>query len=379
MKKFLVAVISVLWGSSVQAQSKEELLPICIEDSQEIIAYSRALQSGISSIGETLRPRKLAAIFLNIEENELLQRLLKDSLAEGADPKSIELELSSGFARLEKQKDLISDMLEEAFKESLEFEKLSLFISGCTNAFGGEVYTMQEENDALSEENKAVVRKLMASEKALEVAKAGANKYRSQLNVALNTQCKTDAKLQESEAALSNFVTANEQQVALIKDAKKLLAGITSNQSVNAFPEQIAAALAAIKQAEQTSGDLQTRLIARLAEASETPSAPLSVGEKDTFGVAIQKCWNVGSLSSAALETTVVVAVSLARDGKPLTSSIRQIGSEGGTAASVEQAFATARRAIIRCGLSGFKLPSDKYDQWKDLEMTFNPERMRID
>ena len=70
--------------------------------------------------------------------------------------------------------------------------------------------------------------------------------------------------------------------------------------------------------------------------------------------------------------------VSLTQDGKPVVSSIRQVGSEGGTNASVKQAFETARRAIIRCGARGFQLPSDKYDQWKDIEMTFNPERMRI-
>ena len=37
-----------------------------------------------------------------------------------------------------------------------------------------------------------------------------------------------------------------------------------------------------------------------------------------------------------------------------------------------------ARRAIIRCGASGYNLPVEKYDQWRDIEMTFNPERMRI-
>jgi hypothetical protein len=119
-----------------------------------------------------------------------------------------------------------------------------------------------------------------------------------------------------------------------------------------------------------------------LGQATETPSAPsgppLTSGEKDALRVAVQQCWNVGSLSSVALETTVVVAVSLSQDGKPVTSSIRQIGSEGGTATSVKQAFETARRAIIRCGARGFQLPGDKYEQWKDIEMTFNPERMRI-
>ena len=131
-----------------------------------------------------------------------------------------------------------------------------------------------------------------------------------------------------------------------------------------------------------TSSAVIDALAEALGQATETPSAPsgppLTLGEKDALRVAVQQCWNVGSLSSVALETTVVVAVSLSQDGKPVTSSIRQIGSEGGTAASVKQAFETARRAIIRCGARGFQLPGDKYEQWKDIEMTFNPERMRI-
>ncbi|MFT5785781.1 MAG: hypothetical protein ACI9KK_001131 [Ascidiaceihabitans sp.] len=131
-----------------------------------------------------------------------------------------------------------------------------------------------------------------------------------------------------------------------------------------------------------TSSAVNDALAEALGQATETPSAPsgppLTSGEKDALRVAVQQCWNVGSLSSVALETTVVVAVSLSQDGKPVTSSIRQIGSEGGTATSVKQAFETARRAIIRCGARGFQLPGDKYEQWKDIEMTFNPERMRI-
>lgn len=119
-----------------------------------------------------------------------------------------------------------------------------------------------------------------------------------------------------------------------------------------------------------------------LGQVSEAPSAPsglpLSFGEKDALRVAVQACWNTNALSSAALATTVVVAVSLTQNGKPVLSSIRQVGSEGGDASSVEKAFGAARRAIIICGARGFQLPSDKYEQWKDIEMTFNPERMRI-
>lgn len=113
-------------------------------------------------------------------------------------------------------------------------------------------------------------------------------------------------------------------------------------------------------------------------EAPEPAGPPLTSGEKDALRVAVSQCWNVGSLSSDALRTTVVVGVSLAQDGKPDAGSIRMLSSTGGSAAAAKQAYEAARRAIIRCGSRGFQLPPDKYAHWRDIEMTFNPERMRI-
>ena len=100
-------------------------------------------------------------------------------------------------------------------------------------------------------------------------------------------------------------------------------------------------------------------------------------GEKDALRVAVQQCWNVGSLSTDALQTTVIVQVSMSQDGRPDTGSIRMVGFEGGSEAAAQQAYEAARRAIIRCGANGFALPVEKYDQWRDIEMVFNPERMR--
>ncbi len=113
-------------------------------------------------------------------------------------------------------------------------------------------------------------------------------------------------------------------------------------------------------------------------EAPEPSGPPLTLGEKDALRVAVSNCWNVGSLSSEALRTTVEVAVSLSQDGKPDIGSIRMIGSTGGSADGAKQAFAAARRAIIRCGARGFNLPPEKFGQWRDIEMVFNPERMRV-
>ena len=112
--------------------------------------------------------------------------------------------------------------------------------------------------------------------------------------------------------------------------------------------------------------------------ARRASGSPLSAGEKDALRVAVQQCWNVGSLSSEALATTVVVAVEMAETGRPDTASIRMLRHSGGSAQAARQAFEAARRAIIRCGADGYELPQEKYAQWRDIEMTFNPEKMRI-
>ena len=127
-------------------------------------------------------------------------------------------------------------------------------------------------------------------------------------------------------------------------------------------------------------------IIAQKSESESTPAdpprgptgPPLSSGEKDALRLAVASCWNTGSLSTEALRTTVIVAVSMTEDAKPMANTIRLVSSSGGGAAAARSAFDAARRAIIRCGVRGYGLPVEKYDQWRDIEMTFNPEKMRI-
>lgn len=120
---------------------------------------------------------------------------------------------------------------------------------------------------------------------------------------------------------------------------------------------------------------------AQTETAEDTPAAPsgppLSAGERDSLRVAVSQCWNVGSLSSDALSTTVIVSVSMNPDGTPITGSITLEGRDGGSEAGARQAFEAARRAIIRCGARGYQLPAEKYEQWKEIEITFNPDEMR--
>lgn len=114
------------------------------------------------------------------------------------------------------------------------------------------------------------------------------------------------------------------------------------------------------------------------APSSAPTGPPLTGGEKDAFLVDVRRCWNVGALSTAALQAKVVVRFELSREGKPDVGSIQMTGHEGASQAVAKQAYETARRAIIRCGATGYKLPIEKYEQWKIVNITFNPENMRL-
>lgn len=117
--------------------------------------------------------------------------------------------------------------------------------------------------------------------------------------------------------------------------------------------------------------------------AADTPSdlpvgPPMTAGEQDALRVAVQQCWNVGALSMEALRTTVTVAVSVGQDGVPDAGSITLIDSNGESDTATRQAFEAARRAIIRCGARGFPLPPEKFEQWRNMELVFDPNGMRM-
>lgn len=140
----------------------------------------------------------------------------------------------------------------------------------------------------------------------------------------------------------------------------------------------IDAALADVA-ANDTPADTTATDTASDTGAQDVPKGPpMTGGEKDALRVAVQSCWNIGSLSSEALRTTVTVRVDVAESGVPDAASIRMTGSEGGSDVAAKMMFEVARRAIIRCGKGGFPLPADKYGQWKDLELVFDPNGMRM-
>jgi hypothetical protein len=103
---------------------------------------------------------------------------------------------------------------------------------------------------------------------------------------------------------------------------------------------------------------------------------PLSQGEKDALIVAVSDCWSVDP-GAASGKVTVVVSVTLNRDGT-LSASPKFVSATGGDQTAVDVAFRKARTAVISCGRRGFDLPEEKYEHWREIEMTFNPEKMRL-
>ena len=134
---------------------------------------------------------------------------------------------------------------------------------------------------------------------------------------------------------------------------------------------------------EEPSDAMADAIAAAVAEAATsapaTPSGPpLSAGAREGLRLAVQECWNIGSLSTEAQRVTVTISVQMSQSGVPETNSVRMIDNTGGSETAIRQAFEAARRAVLRCGTSGYDLPVESYDHWREIEITFNPEEMRL-
>ncbi|MBL4810824.1 MAG: cell envelope biogenesis protein TolA, partial [Rhodobacteraceae bacterium] len=105
---------------------------------------------------------------------------------------------------------------------------------------------------------------------------------------------------------------------------------------------------------------------------------PLTATEREGFRVAVQGCWVVDTGSEAA-RVTITVAFELNLEGRVVANDVRMLSGTGGGEAAIRSAFGAARRAVLRCQTeTGYDLPADKYEHWRVVELTFNPEEMRL-
>ncbi|SHI89402.1 hypothetical protein SAMN04488012_103233 [Palleronia salina] len=121
------------------------------------------------------------------------------------------------------------------------------------------------------------------------------------------------------------------------------------------------------------------QLIEQAPQQGIPAGPPLTDGEKEAFRLSVRQCWIVDTGSEAA-NVTVSIRFGLNRDGSVQADTLRQTGASGGSDAAIRSAFDAGRRAILRCAAQqgGYKLPPEKYGQWQEVEVTFNPEGMRL-
>ena len=105
--------------------------------------------------------------------------------------------------------------------------------------------------------------------------------------------------------------------------------------------------------------------------------ATLSRGEIERLRSLIVQNWNLGAISSEAKRITLTVRIVMDTTGKPI--NIELLGQTGSftNGVAVERAFEAARRAITKGLENGHDLPIEKYDLWKEVIYTFNPEDIR--
>lgn len=91
------------------------------------------------------------------------------------------------------------------------------------------------------------------------------------------------------------------------------------------------------------------------------------------FRTQVAQCWNLAGVEEPK---AVTVRFGLMPDGRVAPDKITPV-DEAADAAS--PSFQAARRAIMRCGRDGFDLPTDQYETWRVVEMTFDPNRMGVE
>ena len=150
-------------------------------------------------------------------------------------------------------------------------------------------------------------------------------------------------------------------------------------------PRPVPASEPAATEPEAPEIDPVTAALSAALMASEIPTsgaetAPALSAPKiaDVIMSTVENCWSIGHLSTMALSTNVEVEMKLAIDRKPIESSIRMIGFEGGDKTSAETVFAAFKSGISKCGAKGFNLSKDDYETWRYLSFTIDLDKMRV-
>jgi len=118
---------------------------------------------------------------------------------------------------------------------------------------------------------------------------------------------------------------------------------------------------------------------ARLADRSVKgfgPQTAMTMDLQDSLRSQIQQCWSPPVGAAHAEELVVEFELFLKPDGSVAQPPQLSAESEGavGHDSLTRAAAEAARRAIYTC--APYKLPGDRYSQWQDITLTFDPRQM---
>jgi hypothetical protein len=118
---------------------------------------------------------------------------------------------------------------------------------------------------------------------------------------------------------------------------------------------------------------------AKKPQPSSQPVAPLgsqlSVSELDLVKQQIEQCWNVPAGARDAQDLTPEFRVTMNPDGTVRSATL--MNPERLSDPFFQAAADSARRALFNPSCQPLKLPPQKYDQWQNFTITFDPKDLR--
>ena len=101
--------------------------------------------------------------------------------------------------------------------------------------------------------------------------------------------------------------------------------------------------------------------------AQETEKASLSSEEILKFKNKIKSCWIVPVLGSTI--SSISIELFMKKNGQ--VDEIKLLSEKKDNNAQASIAFASVKRAILKCEGNGYNLPKEFYEQWKNIKIVF--------
>ena len=107
-------------------------------------------------------------------------------------------------------------------------------------------------------------------------------------------------------------------------------------------------------------------------ETKTDQAEEMSLSEIDAFRAQIRACWSVPAGAKNAESLVVRVRVQLDPSGRPIAKKV--INRAQLTDSFFLSAAESVLRAIERC--QPYKMPPEKYESWREMELNFDPSKM---